>query len=150
MFGGFGADLNSAPTVASLNSGGLNMGTDVNTDVNSNSAQSVAAGNMSLAKNPGSIVFWVGLLVLYLFYDWLQNEKLESTLQPANIRANAHNQTHGNADSGIVQVCRQYSASVSTLMKMVGLMLLAMGALFMFSAYKGEAVSQVLKLPAKG
>ena len=67
------------------------MGTDVNTDVNSNSAQSVAAGNMSLAKNPGSIVFWVGLLVLYLFYDWLQNEKLESTLQPANIRANAHN-----------------------------------------------------------
>ena len=33
-------------------------------------------------------------------------------------------------------------------MKMVGLMLLALGALFMFAAYKGESVSQVLKLPA--
>ena len=59
-----------------------NMDTNVGT---------VVKDNMSAAKNPGTIVFWVGMLIVYLLYDWLQNEKLKDTLEPHNIRANIHN-----------------------------------------------------------
>jgi len=91
MFGGFGdaGGVNTMPSMSSLNTGGLAMDTTVNTDVNTD-VKSVASANMSAAKTY-SIAFWVGLLVVYLAYDWLQNEKLKNTLEPANIRANAHN-----------------------------------------------------------
>jgi hypothetical protein len=44
------------------------------------------------AQQPGSIVWWVMLLVLYLTWDVLQNHtKLGETLAPSNVRANVHN-----------------------------------------------------------
>jgi len=48
--------------------------------------------NTEAAQSPGSIVWWGLLLVLYLGWDYLQNNsKLGEGLEPSNIRANVHN-----------------------------------------------------------
>jgi len=48
--------------------------------------------NVEAAQQPGSIVWWVMLLVLYLTWDVLQNHtKLGEALAPSNVRANVHN-----------------------------------------------------------
>ena len=48
--------------------------------------------NMQGAKTPGSAWFWLGLVVLYFVWDYFQNKKgIKESLEPRNIRANAHN-----------------------------------------------------------
>jgi hypothetical protein len=52
----------------------------------------VGQENMSAAKSPGSIVWWVTLLLVYIGWDFFQNnERIRNSLEPANIRANIHN-----------------------------------------------------------
>jgi len=55
-------------------------------------AMSVGQDNMSAAKSPGSIYWWVTLLLVYIGWDFFQNnEKVRNSLEPSNIRANIHN-----------------------------------------------------------
>ncbi len=64
-------------------------------DVAETAKQPEAATNLSENMKPavkGAIWFWALLLVLYLFWDYIQNrEKIREAIEPANIRANVHN-----------------------------------------------------------
>lgn len=48
--------------------------------------------NMEPAKNPGSVVWLLVILGLYLVWDYVQNKSsLSDSLDAANVRANVHN-----------------------------------------------------------
>lgn len=47
--------------------------------------------NMKVASKH-SVWFWVGMIGLYLFWDYIQTrQNIQKSLEPANIRANLHN-----------------------------------------------------------
>ena len=48
--------------------------------------------NVQAANKPGSIIWWVVLLVVYIAWDYFQTrDKIQSALEPSNVRANLHN-----------------------------------------------------------
>lgn len=50
--------------------------------------------NMELSKpgKPGSIVWWGVIFAVYLFWDWFQTrDKVQTAIEPKNVRANLHN-----------------------------------------------------------
>ena len=48
--------------------------------------------NVQAANKPGSIIWWVVLLVVYIVWDYFQTrDKIQTALEPSNVRANLHN-----------------------------------------------------------
>jgi hypothetical protein len=48
--------------------------------------------NVQAANKPGSIIWWVVLLAVYIAWDYFQTrDKIQSALEPSNVRANLHN-----------------------------------------------------------
>lgn len=48
--------------------------------------------NTEAANKPGSIVWWIILLLVYIGWDYVQTkDKVQTALEPANVRANLHN-----------------------------------------------------------
>jgi hypothetical protein len=67
-------------------------GDTVNTPAAAGGQSTNMEENTKLAQKPGSIVWWMVMLAVYLGWDYFSNrEKLREAIQPANIRTNWYN-----------------------------------------------------------